>query len=327
MSASSENAGTVIEARVDRTTDSDLALRDALEAVRTGVLAMPSAGRLPTYIPELSRVPINRFGMHVVTCDGFDFGVGDDREEFSVQSISKVFSLAMAFAIEGERVWDRIGVEPTGASFNSVAMLEQLGGIPRNPFVNAGALVIADMLLTHLHEPEEHLLRFVRTLCGNDAIGVDAAVASSEAASGFMNAALANVLKHHGNLRNSIERVLRLYYFQCALRMSCADLARAFVHFADHRVPFQYGGTELTRSQVKRINALMMTCGFYDESGDFCYRVGLPGKSGVGGGIAALNPGEFAVTVWSPGLNEKGNSMRGMRALELLTTLTKRSVF
>lgn len=327
MSLDASSARPLAVVRPGHPSAADLALANALDAVHAEVIAMPSAGRLPTYIPELSRVPLDRFGMHVVTCEGFSHGVGHDAEAFSVQSISKVFSLAMAFAIEGERIWERIGVEPTGASFNSVALLEQLDGMPRNPFVNAGALVIADILLTHLHEPEESLLRFVRTVSGNAALVSDASMAASEAGAGFMNAALANVLKHHGNLRNSIERVLRLYYFQCALRMSCADLAAAFTHFADHRVPFQFGGTELTRSQVKRINALMMTCGFYDESGDFCYRVGLPGKSGVGGGIAALNPGGFAVAVWSPGLNAKGNSLRGMRALELLTTLTKRSVF
>jgi len=327
MNASRMGADVAAKARATVPSGGDAALISALEALRSEVLAMPVVGKLPTYIPELSHVPIDRFGIHLVTCEGLDRGVGDYDDSFSVQSISKVFSLAMAFGIEGERIWERMGVEPSGASFNSVALLEQSGGMPRNPFVNAGALVIADMLITHLPEPEEHLLRFVRVLCGNESITIDSAVAASEAETGFMNAALANVLKHHGNLHNGIDRVLRLYYFQCALRMSCADLARAFIHFADHRAPFLFGSTELTRSQVKRMNALMMTCGFYDESGDFCYRVGLPGKSGVGGGIAALNPGEFAVAVWSPGLNPKGNSLRGMRALELLTTLTKRSIF
>lgn len=298
-----------------------------LRSIHERLSAEPLTGQLPTYVPELAMVPPERFGIHLASCEGEDVHVGDSGIPFSAQSISKVFSLAMAFSLEGERLWERIGVESTGASYNSVAMLEQLNGYPRNPFVNAGALVLSDIILSRLPDPEAAFLGFVRALSGSITLDSDAVMAASEERVGFMNAAIANVLKYHGNIRNDIERVLRFYYFQCALRMSCADLAHAFLPFADHRFEFRFGGTALTRSQVKRINALMLTCGFYDESGDFCYRVGLPGKSGIGGGIAAIHPGAYAVAVWSPGLNPKGNSMRGMRALEMLTTLTKQSIF
>ncbi len=302
-------------------------LQAILSGIHAEITAHPPAGHIPTYIPELGKVPVEKFGIHLSTLEGRDIHVGDHLETFSAQSISKVFSLSMAFALEGVRLWERMGVEASEGPFNSVARIEQLNGIPRNPFINAGALVMADVLVSHLADPEGQFLAFVNALCGTSGIVTDPNVARSEASVGHMNAALINLMKHHGNIHNPIGRVLDFYYFQCSLAMSCAQLAHTFLPFADHGRPFLFNGFALTRSQVKRINALMMTCGFYDESGDFSYRVGLPGKSGVGGGIVAIHPGEYAVAVWSPGLNTKGNSLRGMQALELLTTRTNRSIF
>ena len=205
--------------------------------------------------------------------------------------------------------------------------LEVEHGIPRNPFINAGALVLADIMLTSFENPQEKFLAFVRELCGSDTVDYNDEVALSERETGFLNAAIVNLLKYHKNIECDVERVLRFYLQMCSVEMSCKELAKAFLAFADHGGEFSHAGIELTRSQIKRMNAIMQTCGFYDEAGEFSYLVGLPGKSGVGGGIAAIHPHRYAVAVWSPRLNGKGNSVMGMKALEILTTETSESIF
>lgn len=284
-------------------------------------------GKQATYIPALAEVNPNQFGICIETLDGETFQLEQSNIRFSIQSISKVFSLAMAFSLEGENLWDRMSKEPSGSAFNSLVQLEYEKGRPRNPFINAGAIVTADILLSRLPDPESNFLSFIRELAGNQDINYNLKVAASEKQCGFMNAAIANLIKHHGNLKNSVERVLNFYFKMCSIEMNCRDLAHAFTAFANHSRPFDYYGVHLTQSQIKRINAIMQTCGFYDEAGEFSYLVGLPGKSGVGGGIAAINPGHYAVAVWSPRLNEKGNSVMGMKALELLTTQSHESIF
>ena len=284
-------------------------------------------GKPASYIPELLKVNPDRYGICLRTIEGKEYAQGDSDERFAVQSISKVFSLAMSFGRIGNELWKRIGVEPSGNAFNSIFQLEMEKGIPRNPLINAGALVMADVLLSVLEYPEREYLSFVRKLCGNDTIQYNESMAASEREYGYLNAAITNILKYHGNIENDIERVLRLYFRQCSIGMNCRELAHSFLPFADHTRPFSFDGTELTTSQVKRINAIMQTCGFYDEAGEFSYLVGLPGKSGVGGGIAAVCPRKYAVAVWSPRLNSKGNSVMGMKALELLTTKTAVSIF
>jgi glutaminase len=246
---------------------------------------------------------------------------------FSIQSISKVFALAMCLSIKGDDLWKRIGKEPSGTAFNSLVQLEVEKGIPRNPFINAGAIVMADILLSNLQNPEADFLAFVRAVAGNDTIDYNRSVAISERSTGYLNAAIANLLKYHGTIENNIEEVLHFYFMMCSIEMSCRELSLAFLAFANHRRKFDYSGITLTASQVKRINAILQTCGFYDEAGDFAYLVGLPGKSGVGGGIVAIYPLQYSVAVWSPRLNSKGNSVMGIKALELLTTETKESIF
>lgn len=284
-------------------------------------------GQPASYIPELTKVNPDRYGICLHTIHGEKYALGDSDERFSIQSISKVLSLAMSFGLIGEKLWKRIGVEPSGNAFNSIIQLEIEKGIPRNPLINSGALVMTDVLLSHLEHPEEEYLAFVRELCGNNEIDYNESMAVSEREQGYLNAAIANMLKYHGNIENDIERVLQFYFRQCSVTMNCRELAKAFLPFADHTHPFAFGNTVLTSSQVKRINAIMQTCGFYDEAGEFSYLVGLPGKSGVGGGIAAICPRKYAVAVWSPRLNAKGNSVMGMKALELLTTKTEESIF
>lgn len=286
----------------------------------------PKIGKVASYIPELSEINPNKFGISLTTLNGENFGIGDSEERFSIQSVSKVFSLTLAISLLGEKIWKRVGVEPSGTAFNSLVQLEYEKGIPRNPFINAGAIVIADILVTHLKNPKEDFLSFIRESSGIPTINFDESVALSEKNSGFRNAALANFLKSFGNLHNDVEEVLDFYFHQCSIAMSCKELTHAFYFFANEGYS-QSGKQIVNQSQVKRMNALMQTCGFYDESGEFTFRVGLPGKSGVGGGIVALLPKQFIVSTWSPRLNSNGNSELGMYALEQLTTKTGMSIF
>lgn len=298
-------------------------IEDIYEAIRP----YEKEGQQATYIPELAKVNPDQYGMHLCTIGGDSASLGAADTRFSIQSISKVLSLAMCLAIKGDDLWKKIGKEPSGTAFNSLVQLEHEQGIPRNPFINAGAIVMADILLTHLDNPEQDFLSFVRAVAGNDTIDYNRQVAASERETGYLNAAIANLLKYHQTIENDIESVLHLYFLMCSIEMSCRELALAFMAFADHRREFNYDGIALTSSQVKRINAIMQTCGFYDEAGEFAYLVGLPGKSGVGGGIVAIYPQQYSVAVWSPRLNSKGNSVMGLKALELLTSETKESIF
>lgn len=284
-------------------------------------------GKQADYIPALARVNPDQFGLYLNLLGGDCYQLGNYDTKFSIQSISKVFSLAIALSIKGKELWNRIGKEPSGTAFNSLVQLEYEHGIPRNPFINAGAIVLADVLLTELENPEEFFIQFVRALSGNEEIDYSSEVASSEQSCSYLNASIAYLLKHHHNLDNRVEDVLHFYCMMCSVEMSCKDLAKAFTAFARSNEPFSHGGVELTMSRVKRINAIMQTCGFYDEAGEFSFLVGLPGKSGVGGGIVAIHPAKYSIAVWSPRLNERGNSIMGMKALELFTTMTSESIF
>jgi len=284
-------------------------------------------GKAADYIPELAKVANDKFGVHLVCMSGEEFSMGDSTEKFSVQSISKVFSLMLAMSLVGEKVWARVGVEPSGDPFNSLVQLEYERGIPRNPFINAGALVVTDILLSHLDNPKQEFLEFVRKISGVADIYYNEEVAASEQKFGFRNAAMANLMKSFGNINNDVNEVLDFYFHQCAIEMTCRELAKSFTFFANHGRFRTRKEHILSPSRIKRINAIMLTCGFYDESGDFAFKVGLAGKSGVGGGIAAIYPNEYSVAVWSPRLNAKGNSVLGLKTLELLTTKTGMSIF
>lgn len=297
-----------------------------LQDIYTESKSQPKIGEIANYIPELANVNPDKFGIYLTSISGEEFGIGDVHERFSIQSVSKALSVALAYSLLGEKIWERVGVEPSGNPFNSLVQLEYEKGIPRNPFINAGALVIADMLITELKNPKEDFLGFIRNCSGISDIDFDYKVAQSEKDTGFRNAALANFLKSFGNINNDVDEVLDFYFHQCSIAMSCSELTKTFFFFANQGLTSS-DELILNQSQVKRMNALMQTCGFYDESGEFTYRVGLPGKSGVGGGIVALLPNQFIVSTWSPRLNSNGNSELGMYALEQLTTKTGMSIF
>ncbi len=284
-------------------------------------------GDKASYIPELAKVNSENIGVHISTTDSEQFGVGNFQEKFSIQSISKVFSLALAYKLLGENLWNRLGVEPSGTAFNSLVQLENDKGIPRNPFINAGALVIADILMSHLRNPKEELLAFIRSLSANKDINYSAKIAASEKSIGYRNIALCNFIKSFGNIENEPDKVLDFYFDICSLESTCAQLSEQFSFLANHGKTIHDNSQILTMSQSKRVNALMQTCGFYDESGEFAFKVGLAGKSGVGGGIVAIYPNQYVITVWSPKLNVKGNSYRGMQFLEAFTSATQQSIF
>lgn len=286
-------------------------------------------GRVADYIPQLASVDPNRFGLAVLTVDGGVHLAGEAELAFSIQSISKVFTLTIALGKHGDAIWKRVGREPSGSAFNSIVQLEHEGGIPRNPFINAGAIAITDLVLAS-HTPKEaigEILRFVRYLADDEVIVIDREVARSEAATGFRNYALANFMRSFDRLSHPVEHVLGVYFHQCAIAMSCRQLARAGLFLAASGTDPLTGHRVVPHQRARRINALMLTCGHYDGSGDFAYRVGLPGKSGVGGGILAIAPGKAAIAVWSPGLNANGNSALGAVALEMLASRTGWSVF
>ena len=297
---------------------------DIAEEMRTAA----ERGRPADYIRPLAEVDPARFGIAVIEAGGETHAAGDADLPFSIQSVSKVFALTLALGKVGDQLWRRVGREPSGTPFNSIVQLENERGIPRNPFINAGAIVVSDVNLGR-YQPRDaigEITRFVRGLAEDETIFVDREVARAEQESGYRNAALANYMRAFGNLVNPVERVLGLYVHQCALAMSCRQLARAgrFL-MAGGRSPS--AGRIVSPGRARRINALMMTCGHYDGSGEFAFRVGLPGKSGVGGGILAVAPGRASIAVWSPGLNERGNSLLGTVALERLVQRTGWSVF
>jgi glutaminase len=294
-------------------------LETVVQEIAAEMRGMPDRGKVASYIPELARVDPNAFGLVVVTADGSIAAAGESEAPFSIQSISKVFTLALALGKVGDRLWSRVGREPSGSAFNSIVQLEYERGIPRNPFINAGAIAVTDTILSG-HQPREALgeiLWFMRFLADDPSIRIDEAVAASEQRTGYRNSALANYMKSFGVIENPVEFTLGVYFHHCAIAMSCLQLAMAGRFLA------QLGNNPSTGvvqpERARRINALMLTCGNYDGSGEFAYRVGLPGKSGVGGGILAIAPGKASIAVWSPGLDAQGNSWLGQIALERLS--------
>lgn len=288
---------------------------------------MGDAGSVASYIPELRNVDPAQCGVHLTTVDNQNYGLGDSNVKFSIQSISKVMALALALELEDDRLWERVGVEPSGTPFNSLVQLEYEKGIPRNPFINSGALVVCDALVSRMRNPKVEFLEFIRKVSGITDIHYSNTVAESEKSTGFKNAALINLMKSYGNIRNDVEVVLDFYFNLCSIEMTCKEMAQAFLFLAADGVSPLTNVRVVSASKSKHINAIMQLCGFYDQAGEFSFNVGLPGKSGVGGGIIAIHPGKFSIAVWSPKLNSKGNSYRGMKILEFLTTRTRSSIF
>jgi glutaminase len=283
-------------------------------------------GQVARYIPALARVSIDRFGVAVRTLDGETELAGDAEVAFSIQSISKLFMLTLALGVRGRRLWEHVGREPSGDPFNSLIQLEHESGRPRNPLINAGALCVTDAVISEVGDAKEAIRSFVSARCGEE-IQFDPEVARSERDTGHRNVALAHFIKSFGRLENDVEPVLDAYFHQCSLAMSARQLATAVGYLAnDGRCPVT-GDQVLSPRRARRVRALMLTCGLYDAAGEFAFRVGLPAKSGVGGGIVAVVPGRLGVCAWSPGLDDTGNSIAAWRALEALVSLRGLTVF
>ncbi len=284
-------------------------------------------GCVADYIPALSSVDPNKYAISIHTIDGESYNLGDYQQRFSIQSISKVFTLALLSQKMGNDIWKYVGKEPSGNSFNSLVQLEYEKGIPRNPFINAGALIVTDKLLGYNRNIRGELLTFIRELAGEKEIDFDYGIAENEYETGERNKALAHLMKSFNNFDNRVKDVIRVYCHQCSIMMNTNELAKSFLFLANGGVNPISGTQVLCARNTKRINALMLTCGLYNESGDFAYRVGLPGKSGVGGGIVAVIPNRLSIAVWSPELNGNGNSYRGILTLEDFTTELGVSIF
>ncbi len=310
-----------------------MTLQATLDAIAAEMAASSDRGRVADYIPALGRVDPNQFAIAVVTADGQRHAAGSCDTRFSIQSISKVFLLSLALARVGPRLWERVGREPSGSAFNSIVQLESEHGIPRNPFINAGAIAVADALVADSEASVQTavLVDYIRRLAGDDRDGdervaVDTEVAESEASTGHRNSALAHFMKSYGTV-DTVGPALRLYFNACSIAMSARQLAEAGRFLMHGGVQPGTGETFLSPQQARRVAALMLTCGHYDGSGEFAFRVGIPGKSGVGGGILAIVPGVASIAAWSPGLNERGNSKLASMALERLSEAMNWSVF
>lgn len=298
-----------------------------LEEVVEKVRPLLGQGKVANYIPALASVDAGKLGIAVTTVDGETLGAGDYLEPFSIQSISKVFSLTLALTLyEEAEIWSRVGKEPSGHSFNSLVQVELERGKPRNPFINAGALVIADLLQSRLGAPKHRMLELVRQLSQNDKVCFDKQVADSEYQHSARNAAIAYLMKSFGNFQGDVDTVLRTYFHYCALKMNCGDLSKAMLYLANRGKSIT-GAELISQVQTRQLNALLATSGLYDGAGEFAYRVGMPGKSGVGGGIIAVIPGELSICVWSPELDNNGNSLAGTAMLEHLSQRLGRSIF
>ena len=304
-------------------------MQQILDDIAAEIALETDRGKVADYIPQLAHVDLNQFGIAIATPDGQVYAAGDASTLFSIQSISKVFTLTIGLGKLGDAIWTHVGREPSGDPFNSIMVLEKESGRPRNPFINAGAIAVVDSIMMG-HEPKETLgeiLRFVHFIADDDSIRFDHKVAASEMEHRDRNAALAHFMKSFGHIKHDVDKVLGVYFHQCSIAMNCQQLARAGLFLVSNGVNQPTGVRVINAQQSRRINSLMMMCGHYDGAGEFAYRVGLPGKSGVGGGILTIAPGKGSIAVWSPGLDHVGNSKLGLKALELLVQKTGWSVF
>jgi len=296
--------------------DLDAVLEEVAEIARP----VAAEGQIADYIPSLAEADADKFGLALVEMDGTEHATGDADEPFAIQSISKVFSLVLAMQKAeagrgiGEELWQRVGVEPSGDPFNSLVQLEHEEGKPRNPMINAGALVIDDVLVEHCDDPAAELKALLTELAREE-IGVDEQVAKQEEDTGHRNRAMAHLIRSFGNLNNRVQPVLDAYVNQCAMAMTARQLARAIRFLANDGVEPDSGKRILSDGAAQRVAAIMFTCGTYDSAGQFAFDVGIPCKSGVAGGIVGAIDGEGGVCVWSPPLEQSGNSIAGHRAL------------
>ena len=284
-------------------------------------------GEVATYIPELGKHDKHDLGVYLMTAEGGSYAAGEWDTPFTMQSMVKPFLLLLALKQNGaDYICRQMSVEATGKPFDAINMTDQkLLREHVNPMVNMGAIELCTMIRGKSVEDRfDQLLRFIRTLAGNDSIALDERVYLSERATGNKNKALAYMLKAYGLIEEDPMQVLELYFRACSIRVNCRDLARMALTLAEHGGQAQQYFTE---EQARFVNAILLTCGMYDGSGEFAVRVGVPAKSGVSGGIFSVVPGKMGIAIYSPALDKKGNSVAGIRLLEELSAKLKLSIF
>lgn len=299
------------------------------EAIKYG-FPFISQGKTAAYIPELGKVDPNQLGVSAVSVKGEKWESGDSKSKFSIQSISKTVSFMLAMMDRGaDYVFGKVGMEPTGDAFNSIIKLEtQKPGKPLNPMINAGAIAVDSMILGD--SPEERfgrLLELFKLICHNDSLGFNERVYESEHSTGFRNRALAHFMKDEGILEGDVEEVLALYFKQCSIEVDCTDIAMLGAVLANDGVSPVTGEVIVPGSITRYVKTFMVTCGMYDASGEFAIKVGLPAKSGVGGGIMVAAPGKLGIGVFGPALDAKGNSVGGIKVLEYISEKLNLSIF
>ena len=287
-------------------------------------------GQVASYIPELKNAKRSDLGICIIDKDNKIYTAGNYNTKFTIQSISKPIVLAMALMDnDWTTVFSKVGMEPSGDPFNSIMKLETNDTKkPSNPMINAGAIVTTSLIKgSSLEEKEERMLQFFRRLANNDSIGINYEVYKSEKLTGDRNRAMAYLLKNDGFIDGDVEEVLDLYFKQCSIEIDCVDLARIGINLAMYGIDIESKERLISEKVSRMVKTFMVTGGMYDASGEFAIRVGIPAKSGVGGGIMASVPDIMGIGVYGPALDKKGNSIAGVKVLEDLSEKLELNIF
>lgn len=287
-------------------------------------------GQVASYIPELKNARRDDLGICIIDKNNNIYKAGNYDTKFTIQSISKTIVLALALMDnDWEHVFSKVGMEPSGDPFNSIMKLETNDTKkPCNPMINAGAIVTTSLVKgSSLEEKEERILKFFRRLAKNDNLGINYDVYKSEKMTGDRNRAMAYLLKNDGFIKGDVEEVLDLYFKQCSIEVDAVDLARIGINLATYGVDIENGERLIDERVSRMVKTFMVTCGMYDASGEFAIKVGIPAKSGVGGGIMASVPNSMGIGVYGPALDKKGNSIAGVKMLEDLAKTYKLNIF
>lgn len=287
-------------------------------------------GQVAGYIPELKKAKRDDLGICVIDKDNNIYKAGNWDTKFTIQSVSKIVVLAMALMDnDWQYVFSKVGKEPSGDPFNSIMKLETNDTKkPSNPMINAGAIVTTSLIKgASLEEKEERMLKFFRKLAKNDNLGINYDVYKSEKMTGDRNRAMAYLLRNDGFIQGDVEELLDLYFKQCSIEVDTLDLARIGVNLASYGLDIETGERIIDEKVSRIVKTFMVTCGMYDASGEFAIKVGIPAKSGVGGGILASVPNTMGIGVYGPALDKKGNSIAGVKILEELSQRLELNIF
>ncbi|MGL4534825.1 MAG: glutaminase A [Fusobacteriaceae bacterium] len=287
-----------------------------------------SHGKVASYIPGLSKADANNLGICLIKENGEIYFAGDYETKFTIQSVSKPLTLMLAILDNGiDFVFNRVGMEPTGDAFNSIMKLEtNKTGKPFNPMINAGAIEVCSMIKGEGQKRFERVLDFFKIISENPTLEINQEIYEGEKLTGNKNRSMGYFLKGENLIDGDVEEALEIYFKQCSVEVTACDLAKIGLFLAKGGV-LSTGERVVSDFVCKIVKTLMVTCGMYDGSGEFAIKVGIPSKSGVGGGIMSVVPGKMGIGVFGPALDEKGNSIAGISLLENLSSYANLSVF